>query len=74
MGKRVFHQLAKANQRAINQQGQQLVDEILISSGTTTVTRHHARFGDVTEARDSGGRGVRYTSDGKFIGFLEPKK
>ena len=39
----------KGNANAINQQGQHVVDDILTSPGNTTATRHHARFGQVTE-------------------------
>lgn len=65
---------AKGNPLSVNQQGQHAVDNILTSPGSTTVTRNHARFGQVTEVRAPDGRGVRYGADGKFIGFLEPKK
>lgn len=64
---------ARGNPSAINQQGQQIVDDILTTPGTTTVSRHHARFGDVTEIRAPDGRGLRYGSDGRFLGFLEPR-
>jgi RHS repeat-associated protein len=63
---------AKGNPSSVNQQGQHVVDDILTSPGSTMATRHHARFGQVTEVRAPDGRGVRYGPDGKFIGFLEP--
>nr|WP_272884265.1 hemagglutinin repeat-containing protein [Stutzerimonas stutzeri] len=63
---------AKGNPLSINQQGQHVVDDILTTPGSTMTTRHHARFGEVTEIRAPDGRGLRYGSDGKFIGFLEP--
>jgi len=65
---------AKGNPLSVNQQGQHAVDDILTSPGSTTVTRNHARFGQVTEVRAPDGRGVRYGADGKFINFLEPNK
>lgn len=65
---------AKGNPLSVNQQGQHVVDDILTSPGNTTVTRNHARFGQVTEVRAPDGRGVRYGADGKLIGFLEPNK
>ena len=65
---------AKGNPLSVNQQGQHAVDDILTSPGSATVTRNHARFGQVTEVRAPDGRGVRYGADGKFIGFLEPNK
>ena len=64
----------KGNPLSVNQQGQHAVDDILTSPGSTTVTRNHPRFGQVTEVRAPDGRGVRYGADGKFIGFLEPNK
>src|SRR5690625_4490906 len=60
--------------RTINRQGQDIVDDILTSPGATTTQRHHARFGDVIEVRAPDGRGVRYSPDRKFLGFLEPKR
>jgi hypothetical protein len=65
---------AKGNPLSINQQGQNIVDEILGNRGSTTVIRNHPRFGQVTEVRAPDGRGLRYGPDGKFIGFLEPQK
>lgn|GEM_PF-3301514 len=41
---------------AINKQGQFVVDDILTSPGSASVTRNHARFGEVTEIRAPGGR------------------
>lgn len=64
----------KGGPRAINAQGQQIVDEILGNPGSKSFSRHHARFGNVSEIRAPDGRGIRYSADGKFIGFLEPNK
>jgi len=63
---------ARGNPAQINAAGQGIVKDILTSPGSTTTTRHHARFGDVTEIRAPDGRGVRYDANGGFIGFLEP--
>jgi hypothetical protein len=63
---------ARGNPNQINGAGQKIVDDILTNPGSTTTTRHHARFGDVIEIRAPDGRGLRYDADGKFIGFLEP--
>jgi RHS repeat-associated protein len=65
---------ATGNPQSINQQAQKMVDDILTSPSSTAVTRHHARFGEVTEIRAPDGRGIRYGADGKFIGLLEPNK
>ena len=64
---------ARGNPAAINRQAQDIVDDLLTTPGTTAVTRHHARFGDVLEIRAPDGRGLRYGADGKFLGFLEPR-
>lgn len=61
------------NPASINRQGQSVVDDILTSPGSMTVTRNHARYGEVMEVRAPDGRGVRYDANGKFMGFLEPK-
>jgi RHS repeat-associated protein len=62
---------ATGNAASINQQGLNTVREVL-TNPNRIVTRHHARFGNVTEIRAPDGRGLRFSSDGKFIGFLEP--
>ena len=38
----------------------------------TTIQRHYAKFGNITEIRDSSGRGARFDDNGNFLGFLEP--
>jgi hypothetical protein len=32
------------------------------------------RFGAVVDIYDKAGRGVRFTKEGEFIGFLEPRR
>ncbi len=61
---------ARGSVEEINRAGQQIVDEIL-ATGTRT-TRHHARFGEVIEVKSPDGRGLRFDSTGRLIGFLEP--
>lgn len=63
---------AKGNPDAINKQGQEIVDDILTDPNSVVTTRHHFRFGDIKEIRSPDGSGIRYDSNGKFIGFLEP--
>ncbi len=64
---------AKGNASAINAQGEAVLKGILTNSNVTSVTRHHARFGNVLEYKIPGGQGARFSSDGKkFIGFIEP--
>jgi len=63
---------ARGTPAQINKAGQNVVDDILTSPGSTTTTRHTGRFGEVTEVRAPDGRAIRFDSDGNFIGFLEP--
>jgi RHS repeat-associated protein len=63
---------ARGNAASINQQAQHIVDDILSNPGSTARTRHHARYGDVTEIVAPDGRGIRYDNNNKFMGFLEP--
>jgi RHS repeat-associated protein len=62
----------KVSGKELNTVGQDIVDDILTNPDSTTVVRHHARFGEVTEVVAPDGRGVRYDSLGEFMGFLEP--
>lgn len=52
----------------LNRAGQEVVDDILTTPGARHVSN---RFGGV-DVVAPGGRGVRYDSNGNFIGFLEP--
>ena len=56
----------------ISRVAQGIVDEILASPGTTYNVRNTGRFGRVIDVVAADGRGVRYSSSGSFIGFLEP--
>lgn len=47
-------------------------DDILTSPGSTQTARTTGRFGDVVDVVAPDGRGVRFGSDGRFIGLLEP--
>ena len=58
---------ATGNPSAINKQGQGVLEDILTSPNQTTKPN---RFGG--QDIYGGGRGVRYDSDGNFMGFLEP--
>ncbi|WP_176082135.1 hemagglutinin repeat-containing protein, partial [Paraburkholderia tropica] len=64
---------AKGNPTAINEQGQKIIDDILNDPGSTVIHRNTGRFGDVIDVTAPDGRGLRYSADGKFITFLEPK-
>ena len=58
--------------RTINQRGQDILDDILTDPNGYIVRRHHVKYGDIIEIRDSLGRGARFDSNGNFMGFLEP--
>ena len=62
----------KGNLRTINQRGQDILDDILTDPNGYIVRRHHVKYGDIIEIRDSLGRGARFDSNGNFMGFLEP--
>ena len=57
----------------INRQGHGIVDDILTNPESTVSTKETGRFGQVLEVWEPGGRrGVRYSSDGEYIHFLNP--
>ena len=55
-----------------NATAQGVIDDILTSPGSTFTARSTGRFGEVLDVRAPDGRGVRFGSDGTFIGILEP--
>ncbi len=57
------------NAAARNDQGQQILEEILNSSNQTTRAN---RLGGRDIFDTASGRGVRFDGDGQFIGFLDP--
>lgn len=66
-----FNKVA-GNEAAINAEAEAVLKGILTNPNVTTVTRHHARFGNVTEFKLPDGQGARFSADGKtFIGFIE---
>ncbi|MCP2052736.1 UNVERIFIED_ORG: filamentous hemagglutinin [Pseudomonas fluorescens] len=64
----------KGSPSEINAQGQKIADEILSNPATTVTYKDTGRFGKVMDVIAPGGRGLRYDSNGKFIGLLEPPK
>ena len=63
---------ASGSAETINKQGEALLNEILSSPNVEVVTRHHARFGNVSEYKLPSGQGARFSADGKtFFGFIE---
>jgi hypothetical protein len=64
----------KGNTEQLNADGQRTLDGIIDSPDAEWQTRHHARFGDIVEARTQDGRGARWSSDGqRFHCFLDPE-
>ena len=62
----------KGNPAAINEAGQRTVDEILNNPNTKATQKQAGRYGTVTDVVAPDGRGLRYSSTGQLIGFLEP--
>lgn len=63
---------ATGNAASINSQGQTVLKNIINNPNATTVTRHHARFGNIMEIKIPNGQGARFSADGKtFHGFIE---
>lgn len=65
---------AQGNPASINVQAEKIINDILDNPNTISVQRNTGRFGKVTDITASDGCGLRYDSNGKLIGFLEPKK
>jgi hypothetical protein len=63
----VFSGLSNGNAAARNEQGLRVLDEVLGDTGGRTEVLDR-----VTNIWDSTGRGVRFSNDGSFMGFLEP--
>lgn len=64
----VFSGLSTGTAANRNAQGLQVLDEILDDPRATVAVRDR-----VVEVWDATGRGVRFTTDGSLIGFLEPR-
>lgn len=57
---------------ALNPASRDVLEGILNDPGKTVISRSHPSLGDVIDVRATSGQGVRFTKDGKFIGFLDP--
>jgi uncharacterized protein RhaS with RHS repeats len=58
---------------AWNQQGEQVLEQILNDPGATSSQGYNRNVGNVLDVTDSTGKGARFTADGaEFVGFLEP--
>ena len=56
----------------VSRTAQGIMNDILTFPGSTTTVRNAGRFGRVIEVRAPDGRGLRYSSSGQFLHFLEP--
>ena len=63
----------KGNPSRINEQGQKLLEKILRDPNRKVKSKFYERYGEVINIKVPKLGGVRYTRDGKFIGFLQPK-
>ena len=55
----------------INESARRIVRNILSSENVKYQQRYHGRFGKIIEIYIPNGQGIRYHSNGKFIGFIE---
>lgn len=56
----------------LNETAARIVAQILADPSRSVSRRHHGRFGMIMDIRSGDGRGVRFSVEGDFIGFLEP--
>ncbi len=61
------------NPSNINKQGQELLEKILRDPNKKVKSKFFERHDEVVDIKVPELGGVRYTRDGKFIGFLQPK-
>jgi filamentous hemagglutinin len=64
--------LPKGNESVLNRVGQDIVDDVLTDPAAVFKQYVHPRFGEVIDVVGADGRGIRYSIDGEFIGYLEP--
>ena len=63
----------KGTPAQINQQGQKILEEILNHPYKNIVEGFYERYGNVIDIEVPNFGGIRYSKNGNFIGFLEPK-
>lgn len=63
---------ATGNEVSKNKQAQFYIDDILTHPNSKVRYFNHKALGRVTDIQISDGYGVRFSENGKFIGFLEP--
>ncbi|MFB9087541.1 hypothetical protein LU631_08760 [Erwinia tracheiphila] len=57
-----------------NEQTQMIVDSILNDQNKTVTSKSAGRFAKVIDIVSKDGKGIRYSKDGKLIGFLETQE
>ena len=60
------------NPARINAQGQKMLESILKHPEKIICKRPHPDFGNVIDIKILGNGGVRFTTNGEMIGFIEP--
>lgn len=63
---------ATGNPTSKNMQGQFHLDDILTHPSSIIRQYNRPKYGNVTDIKIPGNRGVRYSQTGDFIMFLEP--
>lgn len=58
----------------INEIAEFQVNDILTAPGSKFTQRTHHNFGKVLDVTAPDGRGLRFDSEGRFVGFLEPPR
>lgn len=57
----------------MNRRAQDIVEAMLNHPGSELAQERKRRYGNVMEVWAPDGRGLRYSGDGRFISFLEPR-
>jgi hypothetical protein len=60
------------NPAQVNEQGQKILEMILNHPDKKIIAQEFKRYGKIIDIHAPGIGGVRYTTSGNFIGFLEP--
>jgi len=55
----------------INESARRLIRNILSHDNVKYLHRYHGRFGKIVDIYIPNGQGIRYHSNGQFIGFIE---
>ena len=64
----------KGTPAEVNQQAQEIMEQIINNPHKRVTSYQHGRHGKIMHIQTPDGRGIRFGADGKFIGFLGPRK